>query len=82
MIEKVAIGTWTTFKRPRGDHVCDRYEFAVCSNNAVGLSDSCTAVNASIPYGKQLFVGNTLVTSLINKQWTSVVHCPSSKTSP
>ena len=54
-IEKVAIGTWTTFKSPQEDHACDRYEFTVCSNNEVGLSDPCTAVNTSTPYGKQLF---------------------------
>ena len=58
VIEKVAIGTWTTFKKPRRDHACDRYEFTVCSNNAVGLSGPCTAVNASTPNGKQLFLGN------------------------
>ena len=70
MIGKVVSGTWTTFKRPRGDQVCDRYEFTVHSNNAVGLSDSFTAVNATTPSGKQLSFGNALVKSLTNKLWT------------
>lgn len=70
MIGKVVSGTWTTFKRPRGDQVCDRYEFTVYSNNAVGLSDSFTAVNATTPSGKQLSFGNVLVKSLTNKPWT------------
>ena len=45
--------TSTTFERPQEDQACDRYEFTVCSKNAVGPSDNCTAVEASTPSGEQ-----------------------------
>ena len=45
-------GTSTTFERPQEDQVHDRYEFTVCSNNAVGPSENCATVEASIPSGK------------------------------
>ena len=48
-------GTSTTFERPQEDQACDRYEFTVCSNNAVGPSENCTAVEASNPSGKLSF---------------------------
>ena len=49
-------GTSTTFERPQEDQACDRYEFTVCSNNTVGPSENCTAVEASTPSGKQSFL--------------------------
>ena len=47
--------TSTTFERPWEDQACDTYQFTVCSNNAVGPSENCTAVEASTPSGKQSF---------------------------
>ena len=49
-------GTSTTFEKPLEDQACDRYEFTVCSNNTVGPSENCTAVEASTPSGKQSFL--------------------------
>jgi len=54
-------GTSTTFERPQEDQACDRYEFTVCSKNAVGHSENCTTVEASTPSGKQSFYSNTIM---------------------